>query len=446
MIQGSVRLSQFREHYLDKVVTTIEDEQFVSRSRDGRKGFTRNRKIHFIHLIVLLTQGLIRSLQRELNSFYKQIQGTDFSIQYVSKSAFTHSRRKLKPEAFKELNQVGCTAFYESAPYQTWLGYRLLSVDGSKLMLPRHESIESEFGVVNFGPHANSPRSMATASILYDVLNLLTLDGELGPYGIGEKDLLLRHLPIMNPGHDLLLLDRGYPSFALMFELQARGIDYCIRLQEGWWLEVRKMLNEGVTDKLVSFKLPTADRHLLDQYATQDDQIKCRLVVVDLPGGLREVLCTSVTDPDKLPYHCFGPLYHCRWNIEEGFKLYKSRFNLEAFSGKTAKAVKQDFFAKIFMMTTMAVLAFPIEDKIRKEQEQAHQTSRRKHFYKVNRTNALAMAREISARLLINKWTEGALQAFDKILTATLEIVRPNRKNPRKKIKKKPPSMNYKAL
>lgn len=372
----------------------------------------------------------------------------DFSIQHVGKSALTHARRKLKPEAFKELNQIGCASFYEKAPYQMWLGYRLLSVDGSNLMLPNHKSIESEFGIVNFGPNADRPHSMATISILYDVLNLLTLDGQIGPYRSSEKELLHRHLPLLNPGEDLLLLDRGYPSFALMFELQAKGIDYCIRLQEGWWLEVRKMLAEGETDKLVSFTLPASERHLLAQYTTQNAQIKCRLVIVELADGKKEVLCTSVTDANKLPYHSFGPLYHCRWNIEEGYKLYKSRVNLEAFSGKTAKAVKQDFFAKIFMMTTMAVLAFPIEEKIRKEQEQAHYSglTARKWFYKINRTNALAMVREISVKLFINKWTPAALHAFDKIVTATTEIVRPNRKVNRKKVKKKPPSMNYKPL
>jgi hypothetical protein len=56
----------------------------------------------------------------------------------------------------------------------------------------------------------------------------------------------------------------------------------------------------------------------------------------------------------------------CRWNIEEAYKLYKCRVKIEAFSGKRAKAVKQDIYAKAFMMTTMAVLASPIEEKIKR--------------------------------------------------------------------------------
>lgn len=438
----------FREEFIYDITKTIDNEQFVSRSKDGRKGFTRKRKIHFIHLIVLLTQGLVRSLQRELNSFYQQIQGSDFSIQHVSKSALTHSRRKLKPEAFKELNQVGTDSFYRNAPYLTWLGFRLLSIDGSTLVLPKHKSIEDEFGIVNFGPYADSPRSIATLSMLYDVLNFLTIDAQLGGYRISEKELALRHLESVQPGKDLVLFDRGYPGLSLMFELQNQGIDYCIRMQNDWWLEVRKMIADGEKDKIVVFELPKKEGHLLAKYATENREIKCRLVVVELEDGNKEVLCTSVLDNARLPYECFAQLYHCRWGIEEGYKLYKCRIDLETFSGKTARAVKQDIFAKVFMMTTMAVLAFPIEEKVRKEYEENKKgaSARRKHPHKVNRTNALAMVREICKRLFIDKIFTPALDAFDRIIESTTEIVRPNRKFPRKKLKKKPPSMNYKRL
>jgi hypothetical protein len=389
----------------------------------------------------------MRSLQRELNSFYQQLQGKDFSIYPVSKSAFTHSRRKLKPEAFKELNEVGTDTFYKNASYIVWSGFRLLSIDGSTLMLPRHSSIEQEFGTVNFGPGADRPRSIATLSVLYDVLNLLTLDVQLGGYKTSEKELALKHLARIEPGKDLLLMDRGYPGLGLMYELQAQGIDYCIRMQEGWWLEVRSMLSSGERDKEVTFQLPTKEKHLLTKYNTDSRAIKCRLIVVELEDGGKEVLCTSVLDKEKLPYDSFLPLYHCRWNIEEGYKLYKCRAQLEVFSGKTAKAIKQDIFAKVFMMTTMAVMAFPIEEKLKQESEQWKKNGDlRKYPRKVNRTNALAMVREICSKLFINRIVLPALDAFDAILIATPEIVRIGRRFPRKKLKKKPPAMNYKVL
>lgn len=44
------------------------------------------------------------SLQRELDSFYKEGNESDFNIRHVTKGAFSQARAKLKPEAFIELN------------------------------------------------------------------------------------------------------------------------------------------------------------------------------------------------------------------------------------------------------------------------------------------------------------------------------------------------------
>lgn len=434
----------FRETFLEYVNQIIRDEKFVreSRSKDGGNGFTRTRKIPFIHLIVLITQGLSRSIQRELNSFYQKVMSAEFSLQHVTKGAFTQARSKLKPEAFKVLNQVGISSFYRDAPYRQWRGFRLLSIDGSTCVLPKHTSIAQEFGTVHFGPYADSPQSVARTSVLYDVLNFTVLDAEIDRYEVSERNLAYRHIPYLDPGKDIVILDRGYPSLPLMFALKQKGVDYCIRMREDWWLEVRKMLSEEQTDKEVTFRLSKNDRHLLQQYDTQDDRIQCRLVVIDLPGGGKEILCTSLVNQEAFPYECFLSLYQFRWNVEEGYKLFKTRLQLEAFSGKTANAVKQDFFAKIFMMTTTAVLAFPVEEKLKKDEQQ----SKRKHPVKINRVNAVSMIKENAYRLLNGKTIRQVLDAFDTILKRTIEIVRPNRKYPRNKIKKKPPSNNYKQL
>ena len=433
-----------RENYFDVVTKTIDDETFVARSRskDGGKGFTRDRKITFVHLIVLLIQGISKSLQRDLNSFYQKLQGSDFSIQYVTKSAFSQSRSKLKPEAFLELNQVGLKCFYRDAPWRKFNGFRLLAIDGSTAILPKHKTIEEEFGVTKFGPYADSPRSVARLSILYDVLNLTTLDAQIDRYDISERELAKRHLEFADPQKDLLLFDRGYPSLGLMFEMQCRGINYLIRMRDDWWKEVRQMVAKGETDKEVTFTRPEAEKELIKKYNATNKSIKCRLVCVELENGETEVLCTSVLDKNLLPYECFKELYHYRWNVEEGYKLLKSRLNLESFSGKTAIAIKQDFFAKIFTLTTAAVMTFPVDEQLKADQL----ANKRKHPHQVNRTNALAMVREITKTILIDGVIKPALTALDKVLKATTELIRRNRKFERKKIKKKPPSMNYKGL
>ncbi len=130
------------------------------------------------------------SIQRELDRFVKEISDDDFNIRAVTKSAFTQARAKLNPLAFKRLNEITVKAFYSEASILGWAGMRTLAIDGSKLMLPNHPSIKETFGETSYGPKADSKRSMALASMLYDVHNLVVLDAQIDRYDASERDLM----------------------------------------------------------------------------------------------------------------------------------------------------------------------------------------------------------------------------------------------------------------
>lgn len=385
------------------------------------------------------------SLQRELNRFYAKILDKDFSIQEVTKGALSQARAKLLPEAFLELALAGVKSFYKDAPYLLWGHHRLLAGDGSALILPNHPTTREEFGVYKMGPpDGASERCMARISIIYDVLNLLTVDAIIDAYKTSEQQMLQQHLSRVEfIEGDLLLLDRAYPSLALMFMLLERKIDFCIRLKAGRWKECQQMMLKGEKDKIVTFILPHKDMHLHRQNPGSAPSVTCRLVVVELENGEKEVLCTSLINKKNYPYSCFKELYHLRWNVEEAYKLYKQRVNWEAFSGKTARNIKQDIYAKVFMMNVCAILAHPIEQRVRKESKNA---KHRKHPMQINRTNALAFCRDHWNSLWLRRKIKGALAALDDILLRTCEIVRPGRKFKRKHKQKKPPSMEYKQL
>lgn len=392
---------------------------------------------------MFIARGVGSSLQRELDAFYKEVNETDFNFRYVTKGAFSQARKKLKPEAFIELNDSVNNTFYNEAPYLVWNNMRLLSVDGTRLALPNHPSIKEEFGEHSFGPKADSKRSLAIGSFLYDPLNLMTLDAQLAPYASSEREQLYKHLEKINKG-DLLLLDRGYPSIALIFLLMAKDIQFCMRMKLDWWLDVKNFSESNKVNEIVEFTLPKKDWELLKDYPQMFEQkVRCRLVKVELPDGGIEILCTSLLDQEKYPAEDVGELYHYRWNEEEGYKLFKSRMEVEYFSGKTAWAVKQDFFAKVFIMSLCANLAFPIEEKVKKE---FRQEKTRKYNQKINRTGALSMTRNICIGLFIKKLINKALKAFDSIVFETREIIRPGRKEPRKHHQKRLYHMNYKRL
>jgi hypothetical protein len=437
------KIEDYREIITKHIIYELENEEFRSRSKNGKKGvFTRDRKLTFSKIIVIIML-FKSSIQRELDRFVKTVTRSDFNIREATKGAFTQARAKLNPWAFQRLNEVTSKTFYQEAEYYTYHGMRVLAIDGTRLVLPNHPSIKEEFGEHHFGPNADSPRSLALGSMLYDVMNQITIDAQLAPYSSSEKDLLMEHLGKIEKG-DLLMLDRGYPCFWLLFLLIAKGIEFCVRLKDDWWLAVKDFVASGEKERIVQFTLPKKDyKKLADYPQMQKTPITCRLIRVELDNGEVEVLCTSLVDSNQYTYDEFGELYHLRWGEEEAYKLLKSRVEIENFSGKTANAVKQDFYAKVFLMTLCAAYAHPIEEKVREEYKA---DEKRKHDQQINRTNAVATTQDILISVFLRKQFKKAIKAFDKIVFGTREIIRPNRKFERKKRPKRPYSMNYKRL
>jgi hypothetical protein len=324
-IPSENKQADYRETASEKIEYEIEEEGFRRFSRGVSHNFSRNRVLTFKKLILLI-MSLKTSLQRDLDRFFKSVRQSDFNIRAVSKGALSRARSKLNPEAFKRLNTVGVNVFYRDADYYMWGDYRVLAVDGTRLVLPNHPSIKEEFGEHGFGPHADSKRSLAIGSLLYDPLNKVTLDAQIAPYSSSESELLRLHLDYVQAG-DLLLLDRGYPSFWLLFFLKARGIEFCIRLKENWWLKVKDFAESEEKDRSVRFVLPKKDRGKLagyPEYQRSGKEILCRLIKVKLPNGTDEILCSSLLDRQEYAAEEFDELYPYRWGEEESYKLPKA--------------------------------------------------------------------------------------------------------------------------
>jgi len=373
--------------------------------------------------MVLLMHPLSKSIQRELDDFFQRLNKSDFQIRTVTKGALTQARAKLQPEAFQALDKVVRNGFYRDASHYTWDKYRVRVVDGSTIVLPQHESIVKEFGIHNFGPNADSPRSLARISLLYDPLNGITIDGQIAGYATSERTLCDAHLEHVKAG-DLLIFDRFYAGFDLMRKLYDLKADFLFRMKEGWWNKVREFESQQQDDQLVEFE------------PREGKKLKARLIRVKLDDGQQQIFCTSVKSRKFSPQD-FSDLYHNRWGVEETYKTLKNWVELENFSGKTALAVKQDFFSKIFLMNLCTAYSHPVSEQIKKEKED----------YQVNRAQSLALVSVLPVPLFIFRKVRDALKSFDNILSKTVDRIRPNRKFKRKKMVFRTRfSMNYKRL
>ncbi len=441
--KSSGKTQDYRLTLTKNIDHELDNEHFLSRTKNGSdKVFTRNRVLT-CRYVILLIMSFQSSIQRDLDRFYKAISKNDFNIRSVTKGALSLARKKLNAWGFSRLNEVAVESFYAEAEYFVWHGMRLLSIDGSTSILPNHPTVQEKFSPCAFGPKNTSLRSLGRISMLYDVLNHLAIDARIDPFQVSERTQLQTHLAKIERG-DLLLLDRGYPSFKLFFELHARGIEYCMRLNENWWKLAREFVQGDQRDEVIQFRLPEKHKSkLVLELAEVPAELSIRLVKVLLPGGGVEVLATSLIDQQKYSQEDISHLYTYRWNEEEAFKLLKSRMDLAAFSGKTLDAVMQDFHAKVFMLTLMAAYAHPIEERVRREYK-ADQS--RKHDQKINRTSAIASLRDLLVPLFVRKTFEKSIKAFDDLAYSTREIIRPNRHNPRNKRTKVPPPLNYRHL
>jgi hypothetical protein len=382
------------------------------------------------------------TIQKELDTFFKLVDGQDYSIRKVTKGAFSQARSKIDFLVFKRLNKVAADTFYEKKQCIKWHNFRLLAVDGSRVQLPNHESIKEEFGTHLMGPKADSCKSLGLISVLYDVLNLITLDASIGKYADSERDHLINHLERTEKG-DLLLLDRGYPCFWLLFLMKAKGLEFCVRLKGDWWNLVNEFSKEPGLEKIVHLNLPRKDKGKLSQYPHYiATSIQVRLIKVILSTGETEILCTSLLDKDEYKREEFKALYNKRWVIEEDcYKMLKCRTELENWSGKTALSVKQDFHAKILLLTILAAYKHPIEEKVKEEFKKGEG---RKYDQQLNNTFALSVLREGFIGIFIKKQLNKVMDYMDQIIYKTREIIRPNRNNERKKKPKQQWYSSYK--
>jgi hypothetical protein len=167
-----------------------------------------------------------------------------FNIKAFTKSAFVQYRKKIKPEVFRYLSDVIVNEFYtdNESGIKLWKGFRLLAVDGSRLTLPNTDELEGIYGITR--NQNQSGVVQCRVSVLYDVINNYVVDGLLSPLSKGEGKLALEHLLYANK-NDLVIYDRGYPSFELIYEHFKLGINFLIRAKVDFCIKTKEFEKSG---------------------------------------------------------------------------------------------------------------------------------------------------------------------------------------------------------
>jgi hypothetical protein len=409
---------------IDIIKNSINSEEFIKKHKTSHQNFSRNRALPFPTLFIFICNFLRSSIQEELDRFFQAIYKLDIPVRKATTSAFCQARQKIQHTAFIEITRKTVDAFYTLFSTKKWHGFRLLAVDGSTAVLPDDYEIKEHFGVWK-SRHDSKPCPMARVSQMFDVLNKITIDAYIAPKSAGERDVACKHFSHLKQ-NDVLLLDRGYPAFWLFQLIIHSGAHFCARLQIDLWTKVKTRLFESTQNEMLLTIKPCLNAiEKCKELGLPLTPVTLRFIKIRLETGEFEILATTLTDCDKYSYNVFKELYFKRWPIEEQYKFFKSRIEIENFTGKSVLAVQQDFYARVFMSNLSAMLSFSVKPQIKKAKTKI------KLKYQINKTRAAAKMKNAGILLFFRDDVLNILDDLFRLFAENVSCVRPNRKYPR---------------
>ena len=392
----------------------------------SKSDFTRTRKQSFSTTLLFMMNFLTKSLSIEIINFISHLKrdcGVD-KVASFTKSAFVQYRKKIKPEVFKELSSLLINEFYSDNDLgvKLWSGFRVLATDGSTVTLPFTNELKDIYGITK--NQSTTGVVQARVSVLYDVLNDYVLDSVLSPKVIGERVLALQHL-VKTKKNDLIIYDRGYPSYDFINEHCQKQLAYLMRVKISFSSVTKEFINSNKKSKVVEI-YPGKNVPISDKVYDKNTPIKVRLIRIDLPCGEIEVLMTSLLNSKQYAHKIFKKLYFKRWGVETFYDELKNKLKVEHFSGYSCKSIQQDFNAAIFISNIQTLIVSDVQEEI------TEQTKERKLKYKVNCNVSYGILKN---RVITLFFSDTDMDQIYKELKQLFKIdvipIRPNRSNPR---------------
>ena len=398
-------------------------QDIVLKYKVSETDFTRKRKQSFHSSIVFMINFLTKSLSAEIENFIHFVSQNikEKEIVCFTKSAFVQCRKKIKPEVFKYLSDSLIEEFYtdNDESIKLWNGFRVLAVDGSRLSLPDTQELEKTYGKTK--NQSETGVVQARISVLYDVLNKFAIDGCLSPLSTAESIFALSHFAFSKTG-DLIIYDRGYPSFNLIYEHFDRGIDFLMRVKVGFSHVTREFYESGLDSDIVIIH-PGKNTKFSNKPYSKGIFKEVRLVKVELASGEVEVLITSLIDSEKYPNSIFKDLYFLRWGVETFYDELKNKIKAEHFSGYSGHSILQDFYAALFVSNVQSLIVGEINDEL------AEEFTENKYQYKVNNNLSYGFLKDrIITLFFSDKEMETIVSELKELFKKHTIPIRPNRK------------------
>jgi hypothetical protein len=328
--------------------------------------FIRNRKLPFPKLIVFLlsivANGKNKGIDTKSAEFVKSAKRSGLwpEAEQVHRSAVTKGRKKVDWKIFKNILHDAVDLAYVLFPEDpsfTWHGMSVFAVDGSTYILPSSDEIRQTFdptsGLENMG-RGHYPECLI--STVYDVFRRIPLTRTVvSKENACERTEAKNMMPYI-PSHNVILFDRGYPSYELIDYLRSNYDGYFIFRCPATntfpsvetFIKSKKQEGEIFIDPSNKFlkKVRKEDKKTLQP-------IKLRIIKLVSYDGKVSVLLTNLFDKNEFSQKEIIDLYFKRWEIENHYRDEKVYLEIEKFHSKTCNGIQQELFA-VLIMTVIA--------------------------------------------------------------------------------------------
>jgi hypothetical protein len=228
----------------------------------------------------------------------------------------------------------------ESARAHAWRGLALFGVDGVCLRVADSPDNEKYFGRPGSPSTTPAGYPQLRMAALMTLRSHLLLGVEFGPYSTHEVTLAEALWPLL-VDHSLVILDKGFIDFSLLYHLKTMGTErhVLIRARSNQQWTLVKELGEG--DLLVEVELTALTRK---QYPGLPRTMTLRAIRYQRRGFSVQWLLTSLEDAVAYPAAEIVALYHERWDQELGHDEIKTHTldREESLRSQSPEMVKQE--------------------------------------------------------------------------------------------------------
>lgn len=427
IVRKSGKLELERDAFVVEAIAKELDPEWVRKAlRECGRDSIRKRLLpasFMVWFVILL--GLFRR-----NSYFNLLEKVDGSLWTFSHwpkgppttRAVTKARDRLGVEPMRRLYERAAREWIDKHAGLMFHGRRVFACDGST-----YKTADSEENARTFGrPGAGRGRAaypQMRAVTLTDVGTRIRAGERHAPYGTGEVNLVRELLPEIPPGA-LVIFDRNFLAYDVLWDLHRAGADFLVRVKDGVVPRLVRRIGRG--DALVEVTIPRQPYRKKRPDMPRTWRLR---MITYRPERSSEVfrLFSSQLDTEITKKE-LAQLYHDRWEEETVIDEFKTHLcgcstvnHAVVFRSKTPERVEQEWYGLLLAQNAVhATMASAV-------------STQRKSPRRLSFTSALERIREATyemSRLSTEILFRPYRTMLKKIRRATVPLRR-GRKNPR---------------